>query len=374
MQTKQFHFHPGFNEILPADIGSSDVAFVFGDRELLDDQSVMRQVRASLPGASIVGCSTAGEIFGTRVFDHTLAVTSVRFDHSRLRTAAVGLNSSDRSFAAGVELGRDLGRDGPRHVIVFSDGLSVNGSELVRGLKEALPPNTPITGGLAGDRDRFLETRVVIEGEGRIGHVCAVGFYGDRLRTGFGSLGGWDAFGPERRVTASRDNVLFELDGISALETYRRYLGPYADNLPASGLLFPLTIQTEDDEWLVRTILGVNAENDSMTFAGDIPVGCRARFMKANFDRLIQGAGSAAKYSVDGSGQSPDLALLISCVGRKLVLSQRIEEEVEAVRDVLGPAAVLAGFYSYGEISPLHAGRGCELHNQTMTITTLSER
>jgi hypothetical protein len=124
----------------------------------------------------------------------------------------------------------------------------------------------------------------------------------------------------------------------------------------------------------VRTILAVDEDDRSMTFAGDVPTGSYARFMKANFDRLIDGAVGAARTSYQAVGStSPDLALLVSCVGRKLVLGQRVEEEVEGVRDVLGTRAVLAGFYSYGEISPFTPDARCELHNQTMTITTLSE-
>ena len=112
-----------------------------------------------------------------------------------------------------------------------------------------------------------------------------------------------------------------------------------------------------------------------MTFAGDMPAGAYARLMKANFDRLIDGAAGAAKVSYEAVGSiAPDLALLISCVGRKMVLQQRIEEEVEGVRDVLGRHTVLTGFYSYGEISPFTPSARCELHNQTMTITTFAER
>jgi hypothetical protein len=124
----------------------------------------------------------------------------------------------------------------------------------------------------------------------------------------------------------------------------------------------------------VRTILGINDAEDSMTFAGDIPDGSLAQLMRANFDRLIDGAAGAAQSSVGPlRNGSPELALLISCVGRKMVLGQRIEEEVEAVAEVVGPGAQLAGFYSYGEISPFTPTATCELHNQTMTVTTLSE-
>ena len=107
-----------------------------------------------------------------------------------------------------------------------------------------------------------------------------------------------------------------------------------------------------------------------MTFAGDIPQGATARLMKANFDRLIEGAQGAAEKS---TSIIPDLAILISCVGRKLVLKDRTEEELESVRRIFGNKTVLTGFYSYGEISPFTPNSKCELHNQTMTITTLSE-
>jgi hypothetical protein len=206
--------------------------------------------------------------------------------------------------------------------------------------------------------------------------IAVLGLYGDRIKVGYGSLGGWDPFGPERLITRSDGNVLYELDGRSALDLYKQYLGEHAKGLPATGLLFPLSLRRRDAETgVVRTILSVDEQHQSMTFAGDIPTGSYARLMKANFDRLIDGAMTAARTSATPIGSSGvELALLVSCVGRKMVLGQRIEEEVEGVRDVVGARAMLAGFYSYGEISPFTPSAACELHNQTMTVTTLSER
>jgi hypothetical protein len=262
------------------------------------------------------------------------------------------------------------------HVFVLSDGLQVNGSELVGGLASALPPHVSITGGLSGDGDRFESTLVVLDGVAMRGAVGAIGLYGDAIRVGYASLGGWDPFGPERLITRAEGNVLYELDGQSALALYKRYLGDHAAELPSSGLLYPLSLRIRDEDVpVVRTILAVDEEHQSMTFAGDVPVGSYARLMKANFDRLIDGAAGAAKTTREAVGDAnPELAILISCVGRKLVLKQRVEEEVESVRDVLGASATFTGFYSYGEISPFTPNAKCELHNQTMTITTLSER
>jgi hypothetical protein len=233
-----------------------------------------------------------------------------------------------------------------------------------------------VTGGLAGDGARFQQTLVLWDDEPQQGVIAALGLYGDRLKIGYGSLGGWDSFGSERLITRSKGNILYELDGKSALQLYKNYLGDHAQGLPATALLFPLSLRVqENSEPVVRTILSINEDEQSMTFAGDLPEGGYARFMKANFDRLIDGATDAAKTSYEAIGStSPDLAILISCVGRKLVLKQRVEEEVESVRDVLGERTALTGFYSYGEISPFTPGARCELHNQTMTITTFSEK
>ncbi len=208
--------------------------------------------------------------------------------------------------------------------------------------------------------------------------MTAVGFYGDHIQVGHGSKGGWDKFGPERQVTKSSGNVLYQLDGRPALELYKEYLGERASGLPATGLLFPLAIRTSQTEGkvLVRTILAVDEATQSMTFAGDIPEGVFAQLMRANFDRLIQGASEAATLTINSHNSlpsnSPTLCIAISCVGRRLVLGERSEEEVEAALEILPKGSRQIGFYSYGEISPYQSGT-CDLHNQTMTLTTITE-
>lgn len=351
------------------------LVLAFGSRSAMEREDLIQSIRDAYPTACVTGCSTAGEICGDRVFDDTIVVTALQFKKTVVESAFIQLGHEETSAAAGSRLAAMLPRIRDlRHVLVFSEGLQVNGSELVQGLTAQLPQHISITGGLSADGSKFEQTLVLAGATSRTRTIVAVGFYGPSFRVGYGSLGGWDPFGPERLVTRSRGNVLYELDGQSALALYKTYLGEQARSLPASGLLFPLSIRSEHKpRGVVRTILAIDEATDAITFAGDIPEGCYARLMKANFDRLVDGAIGAARISQEALGSSPDFALLISCVGRKMVLQQRIEEEIEGVRDVVGPAATLAGFYSYGEISPFTPNASCELHNQTMTITTLSE-
>lgn len=356
--------------------GDAQWVLVFGGTEKMREPAWLQETKQRYPKALIMGCSTAGEICATRVRDDSLVTTAIHFEHTRIKLAQAEIARMEDSYAAGVRLAQTLAQDQLTHVLVLSDGLKVNGSELAKGLRATLPQGVAVTGGLAGDGSRFQHTLVCAAGVVAEGKVAALGFYGEHLNVGFGSLGGWDVFGPQRLITKSRGNVLYELDGQSALALYKKYLAEHTAGLPATALLFPLALRGDGEGYgLVRTVLGIDEAEQSMTFAGDMPEGSYASLMKANFDRLVDGASGAAKASHETLGSTlPELAILISCVGRKLVLKQRIEEEVEGVRGVLGEQAVLTGFYSYGEICPQGAATSCELHNQTMTITTFSER
>jgi len=358
------------------DLGVPQLVLFFADSGVMREGKPILELRALYPDAQILGCSTAGEICGTEVTDDTVVATAIQFEHSTVRTAYEVIDDPSHSAEAGRRLAQSIPHDGLVHAIVLAEGLHVNGSDLAEGLRGAFPPSVAVTGGLAGDGAAFKETAVHLNGQSHKGGIALVGLYGERLKVGYGSLGGWDSFGPERVVTRSAGNILYELDGGSALDLYKEYLGEHAAGLPASGLLFPLSLQGESGEpGIVRTILGVDEDAGSVVFAGDIPEGRRARLMKANIDRLIDGAHGAADASYEAVGsQTPDLAILISCVGRRLVFKGRVEEEPESVQEVLGAGTSMSGFYSYGEIAPFAKSVKCELHNQTMTITTISER
>ncbi|MEK6677190.1 MAG: FIST N-terminal domain-containing protein [Planctomycetota bacterium] len=359
----------------PALDSKNTLVLVFGARRYLDDPARIQELRAVYPHSVLAGCSTSGEICGGRLYDESLSVAVHRFQRTRLRLVTAPIRSQDDSFHAGDAIARQLEGSDLRAVLVLSDGLKVNGSELVRGLNSVLPQSVVVTGGLAGDGSRFQRTWVLRDGLPSEGFVSAIGFYGDHVRVGHGCKGGWDVFGPERSVTRSEGNVLFELDNQPALPLYKNYLGERASELPAAALLFPLALRKDakDTKRLVRTILSVDEARQAMIFAGDIPQGYLVQLMRANFDRLIDGAATSAKMArTNGGTDNPVLVIAISCVGRRLVLGERTEEELDRTLDAFPSASRQVGFYSYGEISPFATGN-CDLHNQTMTLTTLSE-
>jgi hypothetical protein len=359
--------------------GSENLVLFFGARHVLACGARYRELRTMFPNAHILGCSTGGQIVNDDVTDDEIAVATLRFDATRLRLACEAASAPEDSRSCGEAIGRSLAADDLVGIFVLSDGLNVNGSELVAGMTSVVEPRVSVTGGLAGDGAKFQETLVGADCEPRKQTVAAIGFYGPSIRIGHGSAGGWDEFGPRRRISRSRGNVLFELDGEPALDLYERYLGEDdVKGLPGTALLFPLRIRNpgRPDHDIVRTILAVDQKARSMTFAGDVPEGWVAQLMRGNFDRLAAGAAKAARQAVARNPETrsgDQVAVLVSCIGRRLLMGQHTIDEVEAANAELGADVSRLGFYSYGEISPHSASGVCELHNQTMTVTTISE-
>jgi hypothetical protein len=349
---------------------------VFGGPDFIDAPEPIHEIIRAYPKAHIVGCSSSGEIFGTTINDNSLAVAVIQFQHTSLVTTTRPVQLIQESYSVGQAIAQELNRPALQGVFVLSDGLKVNGSELVRGFNAILPNSVVVTGGLAGDGDQFKRTWVIKDGSPQSGFVSAIGFYGEQIKIGHGSRGGWDIFGPERLVTRSVSNILYELDGKPALQVYKEYLGERATDLPAAAFYFPLALRANSSDYrrIVRTVLAIDEANQAIISAGDIPQGHLAQLMRGNFDHLVDGAAEAASMTRQQQPEeSPLLSIAVSCVGRRLVLGERTEEELEAAFDTLPQGSQQIGFYAYGEISPYDSGGPCNLHNQTMTLTTIAE-
>jgi hypothetical protein len=353
---------------------------VFAAPDFIEHPEPIKELAKHYPHSKMIGCSSAGEILGPAINDHSLSVAIIQFEKTSIKIVKKEILNPEQSYQVGEEIAKQLANNELRSIFVLSEGLKINGSELVKGLNSIQKEDLIITGGLAGDGNHFKKTWAIFNGDIYQNCIVAVGLYGKYIHIGHGSRGGWDIFGPERRITNSKNNVLYELDNQPALQLYKEYLGDRAKGLPATGLLFPLSIRKDsnDTRQLVRTILGIDEKEQSLTFAGDIPRGYLAQLMRANFDRIITGATEAGKLAKNtllknkNEQMNPVLSIAISCVGRRLLLGERTEEETFSTLEALPSETQQVGFYSYGEISPYATGN-CDLHNQTMTLTIISE-
>lgn len=376
MQTSTFKWSGHRPTDLPRLPYTPDLVLFFGGRAKLQHLDVYEQLRAQFGSAHILGCSTGGQIFREDIVDDDVAGAAIKFETTRVRMESVEIARTQDSRDAGVRLARALAGERLAAVFILSDGLIVNGSQFVDGLMTELPPGCSVSGGLAGDGANFEHTLVSAGGRPRSGLIAAVGFFGSDIRIGHGCSGGWEVFGPKRRVTKSEGNILYELDSEPALDLYERYLGPEETRrLPSSALLYPLQFVDPDtpQHTLVRTVLAVDTENRCMTFAGDLPPGSFVQLMRGNMDNVASAGGQAGRQVAAMDAGASSLSVLVSCIGRRLMLGQRAVDEVEACLDELATPANAIGFYSYGEIAPHNVTGRCDLHNQTMTITTIAE-
>jgi hypothetical protein len=352
------------------------VVFMFGSLDWLRDDLKMSKVAAMFPGAACFGCSTAGEISGVAVDDGSLSLMGLKFESAGARVgwAIEEVSGVEDSEAAGRRLASGLSAKGLRHVLMVGPGTNVNGSGLIVGARSALPDGCTLSGGLAGDAGTFAGSHQWAMGKSGDRMAYAIGFYGEELDIRCSCRGGWKPFGPARKATKVDGNVLMELDGESALSIYKRYLGRYAKDLPGSGLLFPFENRSADNKvtGIIRTILGVDEAAGSLMLAGDVEPGGYLTLMHANTDGLAIGSESAAK-ALGPMPMGGKALVAISCVGRKLVMGARVDEEIEALMDVVGTDVNIAGFYSNGEICGSKMDN-CSLHNQTMTLTMFAEK
>jgi hypothetical protein len=352
----------------------AQLVLAFGERTFLEKTKPYQKLNELYPNADIVICSTSGQISNTNLVENNLIATAISFDKTQIKVCEIDILLNSDLNVLGNVIKKELLSDDLKSILILSEGSFINGTELINELILQTKESIPIFGGLAGDEYNFEKTIVGLNRDASPGKIVAIGFYGNTIHFGFGSEGGWSDFGPEREVTHSENNILYKIGDRFALDLYKEYLGKYADELPGSSLYFPLSMKEKSDsEPIVRTILSIDEEKKSMTFAGNIPTGSMVRLMKGNFDKLIDASYNAAEAISKSLQHEPQLALLVSCVGRKIVLGNRIEEEIEAVKEVFGNKMLVCGFYSYGEISPTLSKVACELHNQTMTITTMYE-
>ncbi len=348
---------------------------VFGSINKFKDRNFATSLQKRYPNAQIIGCTTSGEITDDGAHDDSLHITAMLWERSLLKFVIKPINSMAQSHALGAQIASELAQDDLKGVFVLSDGLNINGSELVEGLQEVLP-EIPITGGLAGDNAAFTQTLLLNNDKVHDKVVIAVGIYGKDAVVTSGALGGWNPYGPPRKITRSSKNVVFELDNKPALPLYKMYIGYYANTLPASGLNFPFAIMSEDKKiTVIRTLLGIDEKNNSLTFAGNVAEGSTVRFLKSDHDQLVNGASEAARQILNKDVNINDkaLAICVSCVGRKLVMQEQVSDEVFAVQRLLGMQTGITGFYSNGEICSGERDGESMLHNQTMTIAYLSE-
>lgn len=357
------------------------IVWVFGAISY-DQRALIRGVKSVLPETIIIGCTTDGEISNQGLTVDSVVLLGLISDQLEFTTAIVR-DLGKNSFEAGKKLAEQFNGEPTEYIQIFSDGLTGNGSEIIKGIQSVLGINVKIAGGTAGDGSLFQKTYQYFNDEILTDALIGVAFVGE-FKFGTGVQSGWTTIGMAKQVTKAEKNVLYELDGKPALEVYEKFLGQNASLLPAVGVEYPLGLLgpsgdvDEDDYYLCRATMGVDRVKGTVTFAGDIPEGAFVKMTMGSESDILQAVQKAASQALErlkngNASVKPAAVFFYSCMARKIVLGSRTNEEISAIKKIVGDDVPIIGFYSYGEYAPAGKEMNSHLHNETATLTLISE-
>ena len=324
---------------------------------------------------NIIGCTTDGEISSDGFRTDSAVLGGIVSDQIDFHLASVKDLGQDCE-RAGITLAAKL-PENVNYIQLFSDGLTGNGCAILRGLESVLDKTIPVCGGTAGDAGRFRRTWQFAGNRVFSNGAVAIGFSGN-FQVGTGASSGWSPIGLAKKVTRSVDNILYELNGEPALNVYERALGKHASKLPAVGVEYPLGLVTErgaegeKDYLLLRATMSVNRKEGAISLAGEIPEGSTVHICCGDSASLLEAAKKAGRLALaDLEGRRPVMIFIYSCMARRLILGRQVEEEINCIREAVGPDLPVLGFYTYGEYGRIKKGGPNRLQNETVTVSVI---
>lgn len=342
------------NNLLQIFTGVSDVKFI---------ESLLSEVKDILPDIKIIGSTTSGEIMNADVLEKSTIFSFSLFQKTRVTTHIQEL-SNDSYISAKKLIYKFEKMEKAKVAITFTDGLSINAESYLKAFKEH-DEKLIVAGGLAGDNADFKQTIVFNESEVLTHGAVVALLYNNKLQVNTGAVYGWKKIGKILTITKAKDNVVYEIDGIKAIDIYFKYLGDkVARELPKTGIEFPLIIKRDDID-IARAVLGKNSDG-SLIFAGHFNVGDKVTFSYANTEIMLN---DAHQVSTDIATNPIESIFIYSCMARKALLHSNIVMELEMLNSIVP----ISGFFTCGEFYCDVSSNKFNLLNQTMTILSLSE-
>jgi hypothetical protein len=366
-----------------------DVLIIFGSTRF-DHRKLLEGIKSVAGQVPMVGGTTAGEI-STSGFSTQSVVLMALSSKDLCFTTGIGKNMSQDEAACGLSLIDDIRSkksfEDAHSLILFPNGMGGDGAKLIQGLHSTLGSDFEIVGGYLGDDERFKYTYQYYDGKVYKDAIPGLLVSGkNSFRTGIGVRSGFESIGNRFYCTEAEGNVVKKFDGESALSLYKEFLGEErSQRLPGICLEYPFGLIDEKvsiagkEYFQLRCGLAVDHQEDSITLAASIPEGSAITLTTASRGDIINGAMLAAKQAKDClKGAKPAAIFMFSCVGRKLVLGRRTQEEVLAVKEILGEEVPLIGFYTYGEIGPIDKMKRdlapTKFHNETVVLWVLGSK
>jgi len=354
-----------------------DLILIFASFDFENLSCSIQDISKKFKNAIITGCTSNGIINSKGVNNSVIAITALKFTNSSVALYTINLSpDSCATFECGSKFINKIEQDNLKHIFLLSDQHLLIEQEFLDGMNANSDAAVSITGGLSSNSEFDDSKGLIINGKLDTNKAIAVAFYGESLKVGYHAVAGWNSYGSEHLVTNSSEKKILEIDDQPALDWYNSHFNENdIKKIKNIGIKYPIKIRnSENTSPVLRSPEHFDESDKSINLLSDISKGSYIRVMKADKDRVINGAENAAKKIIENYNHQHELAILISCKGRKLLLNGSTSEEVEAVVDQFPESTITTGFYSNGEISPFYKKTKCSYHNLTMCITTISEQ
>ncbi len=319
------------------------------------------------PNAVLIGTTTDGIINATQVYtDKISIVTFSVFSDTILKSTLIKhTNNFNNSYESGVNLAEQLVCDETKLIISFADGINTNGEEFSKGISK-VSPDVILSGGLAGDNGELLKTYVFTKDEITSNGAVGVSLSSKTLNVTTNSSFDWLPVGKELIVTKAINNRVYEIDGMSAVDIYAKYMGhEVAEKLPQVGIEFPLIFEVKGV--LIGRAVLLKHDDGSLTFAGNIKEGTKVRFGIGDIGNILKNSSYSTRKVLSEMQYKPEAVFVYSCMARRRFMKEYIYDELK----ILSNIGAVSGFFTYGEF--YHEGKRNQLLNETMTMLILSE-
>ena len=334
---------------------------------LQEIKNIQVYFKTNFPNAHFIGTTTDGIIDGSDVYVNTKSVVSFTiFEDTTLKSCLLKHdNYSDNSYETGRALASELVHDDTKVIISFADGTNTNGEEYVNGIS-SFAPDITLSGGLAADNGLIEKTYIFNKDEVSSAGSIGVSLSNKNLNVSTSYTFDWMPIGKEMKVTKAIKNRIYEIDGMSAVDIYAKYMGQeLALQLPQVGIEFPLIFE-KDGVTVGRAVL-FKHEDGSLTFAGNISEGDSVRFGIGSIETILKNSDYNTRKMLNKMDYRAQAVFVYSCMARRRFMNEYINDELKMLSNI----GNISGFFTYGEF--FHSQKANQLLNETMTILALSE-
>lgn len=335
-------------------------------RKILDDEGIV-----------VFGVTTNGEFIDEDLSKQSIAILLLDINPSYFTILFAEYPAKNyREVAKAIAQKAQKSISHPAFLVAASH-METDGEQILFGFEDIIGKQVNVFGGMAGDDYAFREQFVFTNNEESNRGMVVLALDEEKIIIKGKATCGWKAVGTPKTVTKSIGNHVFTVDNEPVLDITAKYGGlgklEEEDTNVAMEIAvnFPLQLQREVGDPVMRPGLLVKWEDHSFVCSGSVPQGSKVRFsLPPDFDvmeKVIKGAEELKATEMPDA----DALVVFSCAGRILALGPLMNQEIEGIRNIWNVPMV--GMFSNAELGRATGGN-LEMHNLTTCCVALKEK